>query len=60
MQELSEQTGITRPAFYKRKAQYEQQISREEAVIAFVKRTRHCQNRIGMKKLYYMFKNDQP
>lgn len=56
MQELSEQLGISRQALYGRKARYDHSIKRQDAVIAFVRRMRHSQNRIGMKKLYYMFK----
>jgi transposase InsO family protein len=56
MQELSEQMGITRQALYKRKVRYDMKNQRQEMVIAFAKQMRHSQNRIGMKKLYRMFK----
>ncbi len=56
MQELSEQIGISRQGLYKRKVRYDMKIQRQETLIRFVKRTRHSQNRIGMKKLYRMFK----
>lgn len=58
MRQLSEQLGISRQGLYQRKVQYEANILRHEQVISFVKRMRHSQNRIGMKKLYYMFKTE--
>lgn len=33
---------------------------RDMTMISFVKRTRHRHNKIGMKKLYFMFKNEAP
>ena len=52
--------GISRQGLYGRKARYEMNIERANSVIAFVRRMRHSLNRIGMKKLYYMFKEQYP
>ena len=60
MRALSEQLGISRQGLYQRKARYECHLSSQETVVSFVKRLRHSQNRIGMKKLHYMFKEQYP
>ena len=60
MQKLSEHLGISRQGLYQRVQRYETKLSLEKAVIAFVKRQRHSQDKIGMRKLYYMFKTKYP
>lgn len=59
MQKLSEHLGISRQGLYQRVQRYDMNLSIEKAVIAFVKRQRHSQDKIGMRKLYHMFKNEQ-
>jgi putative transposase len=56
---LSEYLGITRQGIYKRVARYDARLSLENAVISFVRQTRHSQNKIGMKKLFMMYKYQQ-
>jgi hypothetical protein len=37
---------------------YEAKLSLEKAVILFVKKTRYAQDKIGMRKLFMMFKTE--
>lgn len=59
MSRLSELSGVSRQTFYKRANRYDYCISKENAVIKFVKRTQHRLGRIGMRKLFFMFKTEQ-
>lgn len=38
---------------------YDTKLSQKKSIISFVKRQRHTQDKIGMKKLFMMFKNEQ-
>lgn len=59
MQEISEQMGISRQGLYARVARYNGKLSAEKQVILFVKQVRQSQPKIGMKKLFMMFKQDK-
>ena len=59
MRKLSEHLGISRQGLYQCVQRYDTKLSLEKAVIAFVKRQRHSQDKIGMRKLYPMFRNEQ-
>lgn len=59
MQKISGHLKITRQGLYGRVMRYEAKLSLEQAVVCFVKKTRHVQNKIGMRKLFMMFKTEQ-
>jgi transposase InsO family protein len=59
MKKLSEHLGITRQGLYGRVMRYDARLSLEKAVILFVKKIRHSQDKIGMRKLFMMFKTEQ-
>lgn len=51
--------GISRQGLYARVGRYDAKLSSEKQVILFVKQVRQSQPKIGMKKLFMMFKCDQ-
>jgi putative transposase len=51
--------GISRQGLYARVGRYDAKLSAEKQVISFVKQVRQSQPKIGMKKLFMMFKCDQ-
>lgn len=53
---MSEQSGISRQAFYKRATSHKRRLWLEKQVIRFVNRVRCSQNKVGMRKLFFMFK----
>lgn len=57
--QLSELSGVSRQAFYQRAGSYDYACARESAVIKFARRTQHRMGRIGMKKLFFMFRTEQ-
>ena len=59
MRKISEHLGVSRQGLYRRVTRYETRLSLEKSVISFAKQTRHTQDKIGMKKLFMMFKNEQ-
>jgi len=60
MQKLSEHLGISRQGLYQRVMRYDMKLSLENAVIYFARRLRHSQDKIGMRKLFLMFKTEYP
>lgn len=60
MKELSEHIGLTRQGLYGRVKRYDARLSVERVIILFVKKIRNEQDRIGMRKLYVMFKASYP
>lgn len=57
--QLSELSGISRQAFYQRSDRYDYLQDVESAIISFVKRAQHRLGRIGMRKLFFMFKKEK-
>jgi hypothetical protein len=54
-----EHLRVSRQGLYQRVMRYDTKLNLEKAVIAFVRQTRHTQDKVGMKKLFMMFKNEQ-
>jgi len=59
MRKLSEHLGISRQGLYQRVQRYDTKLSQTKSIISFVRQTRYSQDKIGMKKLFMMFKNEQ-
>jgi len=59
MRKISEHLRVSRQGLYQRVMRYDTKLNLEKAVIAFVKRLRHTQDKVGMRKLFVMFKNEQ-
>ena len=59
MQKISEHLGLSRQGLYQRVMRYDTKLSFEKAVISFVKQARHAQDKVGMRKLFLMFRIEQ-
>jgi putative transposase len=59
IQKISEHLSVSRQGLYQRVMRYDARLSLEKAVVSFVRLTRHTQDKVGMKKLFMMFKNEQ-